>query len=134
MSAVHSLGMLRERAGLSIERTAVLVGCEAQYLARVESMEKVPTLGFVERVAVVLADALKGAKTWKVANRSGWVVDPGTLTMAFLANADNPTDQRERFIITAATMAPANAWDRCSGGAAGQIIRDDTTAGEASDE
>ncbi|TFC20049.1 hypothetical protein E3O19_01375 [Cryobacterium algoritolerans] len=38
---------------------------------------------------------------YKVTNRSGWEVEPGTLTMAFLCNGDNqPEIPRDRFIIT----------------------------------
>jgi hypothetical protein len=50
-----------------------------------------------------------------VTNRSGWRVEPGSLLMKSLCNADNSPDDidRSRYVIK---MAPVfNAWDRCSG-------------------
>lgn len=69
-----------------------------------------------------------------VMTRSGWHVEPGSLLMKSLCNGDNYPDHidRSRYIIRLAPVS--NAWDRCSGGNSAQIIRDDTTAGEASDE
>jgi hypothetical protein len=54
-------------------------------------------------------------RTWAVTNHSGWHVQPGSLLMKSLCNADNSPDDidRSRYVIK---MAPTfNAWDRCSG-------------------
>ena len=58
--------------------------------------------------------------TWEVTNRSGWPIDPESITMAFLTNADNGADiGRERYVIAPAMPQPsANPWNRCSGSSA----------------
>jgi hypothetical protein len=56
-------------------------------------------------------------RTWTVTTRSGYVVQPGSLTVAYLSNADQRTPERDRFILTEILPepTPANPWNRCSG-------------------
>lgn len=117
MSALHSLGMLRQAACLSINYLADMVGCEAEYLGRVERMEHTPTLGFISRVADVLADVFKSGVT--VTGPGDKTIQPGSIMMEALISADiaSRAVTRSRYIITATAQqpAPANAWDRCAG-------------------
>lgn len=57
---------------------------------------------------------------WKVTNRSGLPLDPDSLLIRSLCNADEARTgnvDRSRYIITATAPdpVPANPWNRCSG-------------------
>ena len=53
---------------------------------------------------------------YKVTNRSGWEVAPGSMTMTFLANGDNqPEIPRDRFIITKVADSAATAGPEFAG-------------------
>lgn len=59
MNVGAALRTLRERAGLSVEEAAALVGT-GTYLADVESGKRTPTPGFAADVAKCLADVIAG--------------------------------------------------------------------------
>ncbi|TFC85800.1 XRE family transcriptional regulator [Cryobacterium sp. TmT2-59] len=100
LKPAHALAVLRESAGLTVEDVADLAGISPNYLARIENGDTQPTPALAGHVSAVIARDLSGAAVPIVATAAGFIVQPDSLLMKSLCNADNGSSvDRGRYLI-----------------------------------